>query len=72
MTNSEIMNLIEEVWFIGADTPDFYGMPMFKYKDWYIQKLEALGLTHTGPDWKWFVENKIGDIEKWIEENKPE
>jgi len=22
-------------------------------------------------NWEWFVENKIGDLEKWIEENRP-
>lgn len=66
----EILKYINSIWFDEADYPDFYGMVMFKHKEWYTHKLEKLGMTHT-TDWKWFVENKIGNLEKWIQENKP-
>ena len=66
----EKMMYLQELWFIGADFGDLASMPMFKYKDWYVKNLENLGLTHY-TDWKVFVEEKIGDIEKWIEKNRP-
>ncbi|MDY7395713.1 hypothetical protein UMM65_10700 [Aureibaculum sp. 2210JD6-5] len=66
----EIMMYIQELWFIGANFENFHNMPMFKYKNWYISELEKLGMTHT-TDWEEFVKNKIGDLEKWIKENKP-
>lgn len=70
LPNSIKMILIQELWFIGADFVDLTNTPMFKYKDWYITKLEKLGMSHT-TDWENFVKNKIGSIEKWIMENKP-
>lgn len=70
LDRNQIVKLIDNIWFIGADYSDFIGMPMFKHKDWYIKALEKLGMTHT-TDWKTFVEKKIGNLEKWIEENRP-
>lgn len=70
LSNFEKMMYLQELWFIGADFSDFVSMPMFKYKDWYIKKLEDLGMTHY-TDWKTFVNDKIGDLEKWIRENRP-
>lgn len=35
-----ILNYVKNVWYVGADYLDFYGMPIFKYKDWYLQALE--------------------------------
>ena len=46
----EKMMYLQELWFIGADFEDFFSMPMFKYKDWYIKKLKDLGMTHYN-DW---------------------
>ncbi|NJB38198.1 hypothetical protein [Croceivirga sp. JEA036] len=71
MTNEETIKNIEKVWFVGADVPDFYGMLILKYKDWYVDALKKEGLELTGRDWKSFVTEKIGDLEKWIEENRP-
>jgi hypothetical protein len=65
-----ILNYVKSVWFVGADYPDFYGMPMFKYKDWYLKALEQRGLTNT-TFFKTFVEEEIGDIGAFIEEHRP-
>ncbi|PIB31347.1 hypothetical protein BFP77_01905 [Maribacter sp. 4U21] len=69
-TLEQTVKYVDNIWFIGADVSDFYGMVMFKYKDWYLQALEKEGLTHT-TYWKVFVQEKIGDLEKWIEKNRP-
>lgn len=66
----ENMMYLQELWFVGANFADFSFMPMFKYKDWYIEKLEEFGMTET-TDWIEFVQNKIGNLEKWIEDNRP-
>ncbi len=71
LSTSEKMIYIQNLWFIGASFEDFHSMPMFKYKDWYIEKLEAQGMTQT-TDWEEFVATKIGDLEKWIEKNRPQ
>lgn len=68
ISNEEIMKHIKEVWFIGADFEDFISMPMFKYKDWYLNALEKGGENFSL--WIDFF-NEIGDLEKWIEENRP-
>lgn len=70
LSTFEKMMYLQELWFIGADFEDFFSMPMFKYKDWYIKKLEDLGMTHY-TDWTTFVDENIDDLEKWIEENRP-
>lgn len=67
---TQTLRLINNIWFEGADYSDFVGMIIFKHKDWYLKSLEKEGLTHS-TNWKWFVENKIGDLEKWIEKNRP-
>ncbi len=61
---------IDEVWFKEANEADFYGMMMFGSPDWYKEKTKDLGLTVT-TDWKTFLKEKIGDLEKWIEKNRP-
>ncbi|RSC96104.1 hypothetical protein [Tenacibaculum singaporense] len=70
LSTFEKMMYLQELWFIGADFADFFSMPMFKYKDWYIKKLEDLGMTHY-TDWTTFVDENIDDLVKWIEENRP-
>lgn len=69
-TIKQTINYIDSLWFQGAGYSDFYGMVMFGYKKWYVEELEKLGMTHT-TNWKEFVKNKIGNLEKWIEDNKP-
>jgi len=70
MSSIEIIEKIDSLWFKGIQYPDFYGIAYFEMKEWYISKLEQLGMTPT-TDWKIFVEEKIGgDLEKWIKENK--
>lgn len=64
------MMYLQELWFIGANFENFSNMPMFKYKKWYLSKLEKLGMTDT-TNWENFVENKIGNIEQWIKSNSP-
>ncbi len=61
---------INRIWFEGATYPDFYNMVIFGSTEWYVQKLENLGMTQTS-DWQIFVANEIGDLQSWIYENKP-
>ncbi len=65
-----ILNYLKSVWFVGADYLDFLSMPMFKYKDWYLNALEQRGLTST-TFFRTFVEEEIGDIGAFIEEHRP-
>ena len=63
------MRYLVDLWPKGADIPDFYGMPMFKYKDWYLEALER--------DSKEFDTYEsffkaIEDMEAWIEGNRPQ
>lgn len=66
----EKLNHINEIWFKGAKYPDFYNMMIFVSPDWYINQTKELGLTMT-TNWKTFVKENIGDLEQWIEKNKP-
>lgn len=66
----QTLRLIENIWFEGADYSDFIGMIIFKHKDWYIKALEKEGFTHT-KNWENFVKEKIGNLEKWIKQNRP-
>ncbi|WP_222984448.1 hypothetical protein [Flagellimonas meishanensis] len=69
--NIRIMRYLAELWQKGAKTPDFYGMPMFKYQKWYLDALKKVGFEYRGIDWKSFVKEKLGDLELWIEQNRP-
>jgi hypothetical protein len=69
-SKEDLINFVEKVWFEGANTQDFYSMPMFTYKKWYLDALEKKGLT-IFTHWKTFVKEEIGDLEKWIEEVRP-
>ncbi|WP_298364850.1 hypothetical protein [uncultured Lutibacter sp.] len=69
-TIAETLNYINSIWFEKAYYPDYYGMVMFGHNKWYTNKLESLGMTDR-TDWKWFVKNKIGNLEKFIEDNRP-
>lgn len=70
LTIDEIIKNIDEIWFEKAEFPDFYAMVIFESTNWYKSKMNKLGLTPT-TNWDWFVKNKIGNLEKWIKENKP-
>src|SRR5690606_40910780 len=70
MSIDEILSTIDRLWFKGAEYPDIYGIVMFGPQKWYIDNLRKMGLSDT-TDWKWFVNNKIGDLEKWIKTNAP-
>lgn len=70
ITNKEILKRIDEMWFEGAKFPDFYNMVWFGYEKWYIDALNDLGMPNF-ENWESFVKQKIGDLEQWIEENKP-
>jgi hypothetical protein len=65
-----ILNYVKSVWFVGADYPDFYGMPMFKYKDWYLKALED-NWSNTDLYFDTWVEDEIGDIGAFIEQHRP-
>lgn len=67
LSNNEIINHLRKVWFVGADFNDFLGMPMFKYKDWYLNALKEEGFSDK-TDWRRFVDECIGDLEQWIKE----
>lgn len=66
----EIIEKIDEMWFKDAQFPDFYEMIFIGYEEWYIKALEKKGLS-SAKNWKEFVNQNVGDLEKWIEENKP-
>lgn len=70
LTIEETIHYLDEIWNEKAEYPDFYNMVYFASPDWYIDKTRELGLNMT-TDWKTFVNEKIGDLEKWIQENRP-
>lgn len=72
ISNSEIMNRLENVWFVGADYPDFIQMPMFKYKQWYLEALEKKGFKQYEGLWNDFVKTHIVNLIQFIESNNPE
>lgn len=71
-TKGELIAHLRKVWKVGTETHEFYALPMFIYKKWYLDALKEKGLIdiHT-TNWKKFVKNEIGDLEKWIEEVRP-
>ncbi len=71
LPNNEILEEIDKMWFDGADYPDFIEMCWFIFKDWYIETLKANGFLKERILWKDFIEENIGDLEKWINDNKP-
>lgn len=67
---NETLENIDRIWFKGANYQDFYDMIMFENQKWYIESLEKAGMNPT-TNWKKFVKENIGNLEKWINENKP-
>lgn len=70
MTIPKIVLQIDNLWKNNTEFPDFYNMVWFGYQSWYIEGLNRLGFERTR-NWETFVREKIGDLEQWIEENKP-
>ena len=70
LSKEQTFEYICKSWQPGANVPDFYDMPMFKYKNWYVKSLNNIGLTST-TNWNTFVTNKVGDIEEWIASIRP-
>jgi len=70
LSNEEIIKKIDDIWFESAEYPDFFNMIWFGFEDWYKNKIKILGMTDT-TNWETFVNYKIGDLEQWIEENRP-
>lgn len=75
LTNKEIIKEIDKMWVKETDYPDFYSIVIFGLPKWYKEGLEALGLsempTKDELSWEYFVEYKIGNLEGWIEKNRP-
>lgn len=70
-SNDEIINKIDSLWSEKTKFQEFYDMILFGYEKWYINKLKDLGIEDS-IDWERFVNDKIGDLEKWIKKNKPD
>lgn len=71
LSKKEALDYINLKWKKNFEYQDFYNLVLIGPQDWYIQKLEALGMTPT-TNWITFVEEKIVNLEQWIEENKPD
>jgi len=70
LANTETIKKIDNLWNENAEFSEFYNIAWFGYEKWYVDALESLGMT-SQTDWGYFVKNKIGNLEKWIEDNKP-
>lgn len=70
LSNEAIIDRIKKKWFIGAQFPDLYEIAAFGYKEWYINSL-AKADFQKAKNWKTFVSTNIGDLESWIQFNRP-
>jgi len=70
-SKDEIIDKIDKMWNEDATFPDFLEMVWFGYQDWYINALKKMGLGQEKILWRDFIKNNIGNLEKWIEDNKP-
>ncbi|RXG31858.1 hypothetical protein [Leeuwenhoekiella marinoflava] len=66
----KILQEIDTLWDINSEFDHFYDFLIFGNENWYVEQLIKLGLTHT-TNWLLFVKYEIGDLENWIEENRP-
>ena len=71
LSNEMILKKIDTMWFDGANYPDFLNMVWFGYQEWYIEALKKIGYGKEKILWTDFVDKNIGDLEKWIEGNRP-
>lgn len=65
MTTNAIIEEIDKIWFNSARYPDFFNMLLFGNPEWYFNSLKKIGMSET-TDWKTFVNENIGNLEKWI------
>jgi hypothetical protein len=70
LSTKDMLMHLDKVWFKEAKEADFYNMVIFGSPNWYLEKTKDMGLTIT-TDWKIFVKKRIGDLEDWIEKNRP-
>lgn len=66
----ESIDKIDAIWKENASYTELISLIYFTRQKWFYQKLKSSGYDFM-TDWKKFVEEKIGDLEKWIEENRP-
>lgn len=71
LSNKDIIDKINNNWREDTSWEEFYFMLWFKFQDWYTTKLSAKGLTYYSVDWNKFINDKIGNLEQWIQDNKP-
>jgi N-dimethylarginine dimethylaminohydrolase len=71
ISDDEIINKIKNNWTENISDDELYNLVWFKFQDWYRESLESKGLTVYTIKWNEFINEKIGDLEKWIEEHKP-
>lgn len=69
--NKKLVEKINNIWSEDTDFQDFYNMVWFGYQDWYLKALKKEGFEKEKSSWNDFVKNNLGDLKKWIEENKP-
>jgi len=70
LSPQDSINYVDNIWKESFDYPEYYSLNFYGFEKWYVNPLIKLGLEHT-TNWQNFVHNNIGDIEKWIKENKP-
>ena len=70
LSNKEIIEKINSLWLEGTEYPELYNIVYFNYEEWYIDELEKLGFNENS-NWDTFIKENIGNLEKWIEENRP-
>lgn len=70
LPNTEIIEIINKKWTEGISFDNLYILAWIDFEGWYLSKLKELGFTEI-TNWEQFVKNEIGDLKKWIEENKP-
>tara|TARA_R110000868_G_C10905294_1_gene764578 strand:+ start:398 stop:712 length:315 start_codon:yes stop_codon:yes gene_type:complete len=71
LSNQSIISIINEKWLPNISDEEFYNLVWFKFQDWYTTKLSKKGLTYYSINWNEFINEKIGDLEQWIQHNKP-
>ena len=71
LSKESIINIANEKWSHNISDEEFYDLFWFRFQDWYTTKLVEKGLTYYSFDWNEFINEKIGNLEQWIKENRP-
>jgi len=71
LSNNDLIKNIKEKMSSSKSMDEFYDFYWIKYQNWYREGLENKGLNVYTIKWNEFINERIGDLEKWIEENKP-